>query len=357
MHTHRLRFGSQDSIDEDVLYVFQSLPSFQECQAFCRQGEDNRNIVVVVDGAIAQSFKGIPDEASNALLATYDLHQQEFENPVTKKVVRNVLTKSVRATRVVLSMLSRSRYRPDIKPALRSNSQAARLKVLREIDFSSLDLGPEPCKSIAFQLGQSLALNQGHELYTKSEVKAFDPKLVSFLDRKSVSSLSPLNELRDRFLDSMRGINIQCDGSLNLFFAGSDSEATPCNLQANGIVIDLNPPEKCVAFPCSRSEERETSSDCLQETTLTVFRHDNQIRFASLDSLDNEVTANSAAIIDRSKLDKLDFDRYFFTVKTSSQTGGQIFLTGVRDRVTNKVLDSVTLNRLAVEAEISTSAD
>ena len=99
MYSHRLRFGSQDSIDEDVLYVFETMPSFSECQSFCGEGDDNRNIVVVVDGVITNSFKGIPDETNNALLATYDLHEQECENPVTQKVERNILLKTVRSTK------------------------------------------------------------------------------------------------------------------------------------------------------------------------------------------------------------------------------------------------------------------
>lgn len=248
MYSHRLRFGSEDSVDEDVLYVFDSMPSFSECQKFCGDGDDNRNIVTVVDGAIAQSFKGIPDETNNALLATFRLHKQEYENPVTRKVDRNILLKTVRATRIVLSLLSRSVYRPEIKPALKSNDQSKRLEVLRKIDFCSLELGTNVCKSIAFQLGQSLALNQGHELYSKSELKEHFSDLSPFLDRFKVPTFSPLNEIRDRFLDSMKGIDIRCDGSLNLFFSKSAETDTPVIAQAKGMIIELHPPERCVAF-------------------------------------------------------------------------------------------------------------
>lgn len=249
MYSHRLRFGSEDSIDEDVLYVFESMPSFANCQAFCGQGEDNRNIVTVVNGVIEHCFKGIPDETNNALLATYHLHEQECENPVTKQVERNILLKTVRATRIVLSWLSRSKYRPLIKPALKSNNQEKRLQALSSLDFDSIEINLDSCKSIAFQLGQSLALNQGNEIYSKRELKQLFPELIPFLDRAIPQSLLPLNELRDRFLDSMSEINVECDGSLNLFSVGNNFQKTPVNEQANGMVIDLRPPERCVAFP------------------------------------------------------------------------------------------------------------
>ena len=45
--------GSADSTDLDVVYVFEEIPSFEECQLFCRSDpKENRNIIVVRDGIV-----------------------------------------------------------------------------------------------------------------------------------------------------------------------------------------------------------------------------------------------------------------------------------------------------------------
>ena len=62
-----------------MVYVFDEIPSFEECQAFCRSDpEENRNIIVVKDGIVEYCFKGNEDEVNNALLATYSLHEQAY---------------------------------------------------------------------------------------------------------------------------------------------------------------------------------------------------------------------------------------------------------------------------------------
>ncbi|MDB2686177.1 hypothetical protein N9Y42_03125 [Mariniblastus sp.] len=343
MYSHRLRFGSQDSVDEDALYVFESLPSFSECQAFCGQGDDNRNIVTVVDGVIAQSFKGITDETNNALLATFDLHKQECENPVTQTVVRNVLLKNVRATRIILSLLSRTKYRPEVKAALRSNNQQHRQQVLQTIDFDSLEINPDSRKSIAFQLGQALALNQGHELYSKSMLKNHFSELTPYLNRSEVQSTRVLNDIRDRFLDSVSDIGIHCDGSLNLFFADGQSASTACNFQANGMIVELKPPERCITFPSTATElKNETESQT--QSTISAFRYENEIRFASLQDFDCAAMAQAMPANQKLNLERLDFARYFYTFRIAldrqpEPSNDRLSLLGVRDRFTNRILD------------------
>ena len=67
--------GSADSTDRDVVYVFEQMPPFQECQLFCNgDPEENRNIIVVEDGIVTRCFKGNPDEVNNAVRTTYPLH-------------------------------------------------------------------------------------------------------------------------------------------------------------------------------------------------------------------------------------------------------------------------------------------
>lgn len=81
----RVRFGSADSRDIDVLYTVESLPDPVECKAFCSNAAENRNLAVIRKGIISETYKGLPDETNNAILATWSLHlrmlQTLFCNP------------------------------------------------------------------------------------------------------------------------------------------------------------------------------------------------------------------------------------------------------------------------------------
>lgn len=43
--------GSEDSVDTDVYYVVDELPSFQECKEWCDSKKDeNANLITIIDG-------------------------------------------------------------------------------------------------------------------------------------------------------------------------------------------------------------------------------------------------------------------------------------------------------------------
>ena len=72
--------GSEDSLDTDVFYVFDKIPSFAECRKFCSEDpNENRNIITIKNGIVEQCFIGTPDEINNGLLDTYKLHPQTCE--------------------------------------------------------------------------------------------------------------------------------------------------------------------------------------------------------------------------------------------------------------------------------------
>mgnify|MGYP006333953931 FL=1 len=186
--------GSEDSTDLDVIYVVDELPSLQECKTFCSDKEENRNLIIVENGIVTSVYKGTPDEVNNALLDTYKLHEQEYPLLVERKVERDVHIKAIRAVRGILSHLSRSMFRPEIKNALRG-SWSVRIETLRlihdhfdEIDFYTLqnNMSAEDIKKlIAFQVGQVLALIDDVELYTKSEIADYLEGLKPYLYRNS----------------------------------------------------------------------------------------------------------------------------------------------------------------------------
>lgn len=189
--------GSEDSTDLDVIYVVDELPSLQECKIFCSDKIENRNLITIEDGIVTSVYKGTTDEVNNSLLRTYNLHEQEYPLLVTRVVQRDAQIKAIRAVRGVLSHLSRSMFRPEIKNALRG-SWSVRIETLQmiydhfdEIDFDSLQnnmSGDDVKKLIAFQIGQVLALTDFVELYTKSEIASYFTDLKPYLYRNSTDN-------------------------------------------------------------------------------------------------------------------------------------------------------------------------
>lgn len=201
--------GSEDSTDVDVFYAFNELPSKEECKKFCSADPtENRNIIVVKNGIVSACYKGTADECNNSLLRTYELHNQEFPLIIEHPVKRDITAKVVRAIRIILSNISRSHYRVQIKKALISPF-VDRINVLKNIDCSTIDFSTlrhsmtreDILKVMAFQIGQTLALIKGKELYTKSEVAKMYPSLKQFLYRDKNSNLNDLNKALNEFLD------------------------------------------------------------------------------------------------------------------------------------------------------------
>ena len=182
--------GSADSTDLDVVYVFEEIPPFEECQLFCRSDpKENRNIIVVRDGIVTYSFKGNEDEVNNALLATYFLHEQAYPLLINRPVPRDVFLKDISITRKIISPLTDTPIRQRIKSALRAN-WTERLAVMKELELSQIDFDhvgkwkkEDLLKSIAFQLGQGIGLHRGVEVYTKADIASYIPQLHPYLYR------------------------------------------------------------------------------------------------------------------------------------------------------------------------------
>lgn len=198
--------GSEDSTDLDVLYIVDELPDKAECKRFCSaDSSENRNVATVSDGVIASVYKGTVDELNNALLRTYHLHPQTDELLVTRELERCVPLKLVRAVRILLSYMSRTHYRPQVKPALRG-TWTDKLNMLDKIDLTTVDFNAfhkgehnraDILKTYAFQIGQVTGLlhNPQIEVYTKSEiVEKIDRHLKPYLYREDNTDLNFLND-------------------------------------------------------------------------------------------------------------------------------------------------------------------
>ena len=195
--------GSEDSIDIDVMYVFDQLPDVATCKSICDgKGNENGNIIVVNDGIVVAAFKGSVDEVNNALFYTYQLHEQDCPLIIEHPVKRDVILKDIKVVRKILSSFSRTQFRTDIKKALRGNWET-KLLVLKNLEYEKIDFSIIPktttkdlMKTLAFQIGQALALHQGIELYTKRAIAEYYPELKDYLYREDASSENMINFIR-----------------------------------------------------------------------------------------------------------------------------------------------------------------
>jgi hypothetical protein len=215
------RFGSDDSQDIDCLVFINQIPETKiACNELCKifdyelsklfpDEKINCNLGIVSNGILTQVYKGATDETNNAMLTTYHLHQQYFENQILHKVERNIELKIHRATRIILSYLSKSNERVLIKSAL-NGTIYSKIKVLKELNLSEIvfsskekNLKEDIYKVITFQMAQTLALLEGKEIYTKKEAISLYPDLATYLLRNQNSSLHLLENFFVQFSNNI----------------------------------------------------------------------------------------------------------------------------------------------------------
>ena len=215
-------FGSADSVDCDVMvFVDQLPPSIEQSKNLCKfydeeikkdlgtDKEVNSNLAIVRDGIITACFKGIPYETNNSIFLTYDFHEQKHDwkvkrlIPVTDEWIRQ---KAARAIRTILSFISRTQYRSEVKAALKGSTRQ-KIATLLAIDLETIeDFGKnnqnkaDIYKEIAFQIGQATALLDKTELYTKQAIGKWYHVLRPFLYREENVIVKDLNEQKDYFL-------------------------------------------------------------------------------------------------------------------------------------------------------------
>lgn len=229
------RFGSGDSVDADIAYIVDELPDLQMCKKLSQRKlhplesvitdgrKPNRNFAVIDfdNRCIRDVYVGLPDELNNAIIRTYHLHKQ-ITPLVLKMVERDAFLKAIRAIRVVLTFNTRTKYRSVVKKALKSGL-FERVEALKLLDFTPPfnkkkveDI--EIAKRVAFQLGQSIALFYGKELYTKAEIADEFPDLKPCLYREKVDSEAlrrramELAEIVEGFDFSEEGGIVKCNG-------------------------------------------------------------------------------------------------------------------------------------------------
>jgi hypothetical protein len=219
--------GSPDSVDKDIVYVVDEPMESHICKRLCEIFDGNPNLAVIKDGHVVWCYKGVPDELNNSMYRTVPLHKENKGNPISGPVERDVCMKVIRAVRIILSHMSRSQYRSMIKSALRGGWKE-RLDTLwdiklEEIDFDSLNKnmsGKDVLKVIAFQTGQTLALIDGVELYTKGEISDFLPVLGPALYRENEPRIKSVGLMLLTLIEKIKKMGIVDNGNGTVEYLG-----------------------------------------------------------------------------------------------------------------------------------------
>ncbi len=219
-------FGSKTSQDFDILVVVEKLGNLLEnkktvidLQAKLLNDYSSKplnvNIGTIKNGVLTSVFKGTVDEVNNSIIDTYNYHDQKFPLMITNRIKRDIDLKTVRTLRVLLSLISRTEHREKVKKALKG-SMLEKHQTLSEVDFSLLSdsdcFGKKMTahnlwKTVAFQLGQNLALYENIELYSKEDIAVKYPSLSKFLQRQT-DDLSKIENLKKQFLNSFNPLDL-----------------------------------------------------------------------------------------------------------------------------------------------------
>lgn len=183
-------FGSKNSIDIDVLLEVPEIPSDKQynqdfVKAFNKHNGLNWNIglVVIRDGFVVdtESSKGSVDSTNNSLFTTYLFHieKQKFPLPIKGMMDRNYLVAIYKCVRTILSALTRTQYRQDIKPILKyCHDFNLKIEALKKVDLSIIKTFNQPYQSdadcwklLAFYSAQTyMLLAHNKSLHSKSEI-------------------------------------------------------------------------------------------------------------------------------------------------------------------------------------------
>ncbi|GGF11159.1 hypothetical protein [Flavobacterium limi] len=214
-------FGSENSLDLDLVFFIEKMPETileklslskeltASIQSNFPERVINANLAVCKNGHLIEVYKGTTDELNNALFYTYQNHNQQYENQIRKLLTRDIDLKFLRSARMILSFLSKTEYRPIIKNALK-NDLKEKIKALEMISLNEIhSFGKDVenhdiLKSIAFQLGQSILLYAGNEVYTKNQIAERFPDLEKYLFRQENPDLDNLQKRLSEFSELLK---------------------------------------------------------------------------------------------------------------------------------------------------------
>lgn len=210
-------FGSPSSQDLDLMVFVDQLGTIQENKQKVIELQNelqyyfnkkvNVNIGVLSEQKLIKVFKGTLDEVNNSIMDTYKHHSQKIECPITVRIERDVNEKILRSVRIILSNISRTQFREEVKKALLKDFWD-RISCLEDVNFYNItqhekyDL-KDVFKTIAFQMGQTFALMDNIEIYTKEDVIEMYPKLSDYIQRQEIDGFE-LNNFKKEFISKIK---------------------------------------------------------------------------------------------------------------------------------------------------------
>ena len=217
-------FGSKSSKDTDILVLVSSIPNIQESKKLVKKYESelqknyskpvNVNLGVLDKDHLSSVFKGTVGEVNNSIMDTYSNHKQKHSLKLKTRLARNIELKTIRCLRIILSFLSRTNYRVEIKKALKGDARDKylllnKINLAQFTNFKKNNVDQKDfLKTLAFQLGQTCALIEGDELYSKEAIAQKYPQLKKYLKREE-DSLFPLEVFKQFFLNKLDPENLR----------------------------------------------------------------------------------------------------------------------------------------------------
>jgi len=222
------RYGSNDSDDVDIFIALSRVPDYtddtdvyfieeihQAVSDLLKSGviaESNRKIEyslihVSKDGAVDWCEYDDLEECNNALFHTFSHHAYNNSvmggvNPVKKKLRQNVSYKIVKVVRSLLTYLSRTEHRTDVKYLLKNGTFGERLEFvlkflsnqgLSELESFNKNLSDvEITKDIAFMFIQLYSLIHDVDVFTKRDAVLRYPDMMKYIYKESDASRSDL---------------------------------------------------------------------------------------------------------------------------------------------------------------------
>ncbi|KAL0485330.1 hypothetical protein AKO1_002927 [Acrasis kona] len=354
------RHGSHNSVDVDLLYLFDHIPPPKEAQNFIFVGErlgEDRNIFTIKDGVVNFCQVGIVDSMNNALLQTYPLHKQLFPLPIIQAVKRAVpmkINETIKNT--LVKIRNADNLRDIIVPAIKSYDFEIRRQVFGGVDFAGTTLDLDTIKNITFRLGQTLALIQGHECFTKDDVIKLFPDMKPLIYREKDLDKNVMNKYKDIFMKETDGVMVKCVGDLHLYYVVDyDIPMNFFRSQCNGLVVDYRF-ELLRCFPLNHYCENKPSwpedpshpvIDPTDPDLFIVFRYvptksselpkwyfnKHQVVICQYNSFDSELLQNAYKTLDsENTLHLLDTCNYYYVLLVKHE---RVEVVAKRNRLTN----------------------
>jgi len=239
------RYGSNDSDDIDVFIGLNRVPDLDDEDDRIMMEEIHETIDYTLrysgqftnsDKKVEYSFihispEGVVDwceyddleECNNALYYTFNHHAYNNnvlygKNPIKSKLEQNVSFKIVKVVRTLLTFLSRTSYREEVKYLLKQGTFKERLefllKVVSENGISSIDTfnkklpDVEIVKDIAFMFIQLYGLVHDVDVFCKRDAALRFPDMSRYIYKDHNAPLEPLEDFIIETFESL-SMNIE----------------------------------------------------------------------------------------------------------------------------------------------------